>query len=50
LAELAIEPFRYLPRQLSTGFRRMEVRSLIISLADPDGLIAAIEGDGQRRG
>jgi hypothetical protein len=48
LVELAIEPPCYLPRQLSTVFRKMEVSSLIISLVDPDGFIAAVEGDGPR--
>lgn len=49
LVELAIEPPCYLPRQLSTVFRKMEVSSLIISLVDPDGFIAAVKGDGPRR-
>jgi hypothetical protein len=49
LVELVIEPPRYLPRQLSTVFRKMEVSSLIISLVDPDGFIAAVEGDGPHR-
>jgi hypothetical protein len=35
LVELVIEPPCYLPRQLSTVFRKMEVSSLIISLVDP---------------
>jgi hypothetical protein len=48
LVELVIDPPCYLPRQLSTVFRKMEVRTLIISLVDPDGLIAAVEGDGAR--
>jgi hypothetical protein len=46
LVELAIEPPCYLPRQLSTVFRTMTVSSLIISLDDPDGFIAAVKGDG----
>jgi hypothetical protein len=49
LVELVIDPPCYLPRQLSTVFRKMEVSSLIISLVDPDGFIAAVEGDGRRR-
>jgi hypothetical protein len=44
LVELAIEPPRYLPGQPSTVFRKMEVRSLIISLVDPDGFFAAVRG------
>ena len=48
LVELAIDPPCYLPRQLSTVFRRVEVSSLIISLVDPDGFIAAVEGNGAR--
>ena len=48
LVELAIDPPCYLPRQLSTVFRRVEVSSLIISLVDPDGFIAAVEGDAAR--
>jgi hypothetical protein len=49
LVELVIQPPCYLPRQLSTIFRRMEVSSLIISLVDADGFIAAVEGDGPHR-
>ena len=45
LVELAIEPPCYLPPQLSTVFRPMKISSLIISLDDPDGFIAAIQGD-----
>ena len=48
LVELAIDPPCYLPRQLSTVFRKMEVSSLIISLVDPDGFIDAVEGHGPR--
>ncbi len=50
LVELTIEPPCSTPRQLSTLFLRSKVSSLIISLADPDGFIAAIAGDGQRAG
>ena len=49
LVELAIDPPCYLPRQLSTFFRQMEVSSLTISLVDPDGFIAAVDGAGQRK-
>jgi hypothetical protein len=48
LVELVIDPPCYLPRQLSTVFRRVEVSSLIISLVDPDGFIAAVDGDAAR--
>ena len=44
LVELAIEPPCYTPRQLSTLFLRSKVTSLTISLVDPDGFIAAVEG------
>ena len=43
LVELTIDPPCYLPRQLSTVFRKMKVGSLIISLVDPDGFIAAVQ-------
>jgi hypothetical protein len=49
LVELAIEPPCYTPRQPSTLFLRNKVSSLTISLVDPDGFIAAIEGDGPHR-
>jgi hypothetical protein len=48
LVEFAIEPPCYLPPQVSTVFRKMKVSSLIISLDDPDGFIAAVKGDGPR--
>jgi hypothetical protein len=44
LVELAIEPPSYTSRQPSTLFLRSKVRSLTISLVDPDGFIAAVEG------
>jgi len=44
LVELTIEPPCYTPRQPSTLFLRSKVTSLTISLADPDGFIAAVEG------
>jgi hypothetical protein len=44
LVELAIEPPCYTPRQLSSLFLRSKVSSLTISLVDPDGFIAAVEG------
>jgi hypothetical protein len=49
LVELAIEPPCYTSRTLSTIFRKAEVSSLTISLVDPDGFIAAVEGGGSRR-
>jgi hypothetical protein len=44
LVELAIDPPSYTSRQPSTLFRRRKVSSLTISLVDPDGFIAAVEG------
>lgn len=44
LVELAIEPPCHTPRQPSTLFLRSKVSSLTISLVDPDGFIAAVEG------
>ena len=44
LVELAIEPPCYTSRQPSTLFLRSKVSSLTISLIDPDGFIAAVEG------
>lgn len=44
LVELVIEPPCYIPRQPSTLFLRSKVTSLTISLVDPDGFIAAVEG------
>jgi hypothetical protein len=44
LVELAIEPPCYTPRQRSTLFLRSKVTSLTISFVDPDGFIAAVEG------
>jgi hypothetical protein len=44
LVELAIEPPSYTSRQPSTLFLRSKVSSLTISLVDPDGFIAAVEG------
>jgi hypothetical protein len=42
LVELAIEPPCYLARQFSTQFRRARVDTLILSLVDPDGFVAAL--------
>jgi hypothetical protein len=45
LVELAIDPPCYLAPGIDTLFRRAKVERLILSLADPDGFIAAAEGD-----
>jgi hypothetical protein len=44
LVELTIDPPCYTPRQPSTLFRKAKISSLTISLVDPDGFIAAVEG------
>ena len=44
LVEIAIEPPWHTPRQPSTLFRKTKISSLTISLVDPDGFIAAVEG------
>ncbi len=44
LVELAIDPPCYTPRQPTTLFLKSKVSSLTISLVDPDGFIAAVEG------
>jgi len=49
LVELTIEPPSYTPRQPSTLFRKMKVSLLTISLVDPDGFIAAVEGPTEGR-
>jgi hypothetical protein len=46
LVELAIEPPCYTTREASTLFLKMKVSSVIISLEDPDGFIAAVDGAG----
>jgi hypothetical protein len=46
LVELGIEPPCYLAPGIDTLFRRQKVNLLIMSLVDPDGLIAAVESDG----
>jgi hypothetical protein len=43
LVELTVEPPCYTRRGLSTLFRKAKVNSLTLSLADPDGFIAALE-------
>jgi hypothetical protein len=46
LVELTIEPPCHSDRTLSTMFVKEKVSSLIVSLVDPDGFIAVVEGDG----
>ncbi len=48
LVELTIEPPIYTERKPSGMFTRWKVRSLTLSLADPDGFIAALQPPGQR--
>jgi hypothetical protein len=48
LIEVTIDPPCYPQRQPTTLFLKMKVSSLIISLVDPDGFIAAVEGDRPR--
>ncbi len=43
LVEIEIDPPCRTERCLSTFFRQMEVKQLIVSLVDPDGFIAALE-------
>jgi hypothetical protein len=45
LVELAIQPPCYLAPGIDTLFRRQKVNLLIVSLVDPDGLIAAVKRD-----
>jgi len=47
LVELAIEPPCYTGRGLGTLFRKVRVKSLTVSLADPAGFIAALEPDSR---
>ena len=46
LVEIEIDPPCHTERSLSTLFLRMEVNTLIVSLVDPDGFIAAVQRDG----
>jgi pyrimidine deaminase RibD-like protein len=46
LVELTIEPPCHTDRTLSTMFVKEKVSSVIVSLVDPDGFIAVVEGDG----
>ena len=46
LVELTLEPPCYTGRGLGTLFRKAKVTSVIMSLADPDGFVAALEPEG----
>ncbi len=46
LVEVMIEPPCHTDRTLSTMFVKERVDSLLVSLVDPDGFIAAVEGGG----
>ena len=48
LVELTIEPPGYTERKHTAMFTRGKVKSLTLSLADPDGFIAALQPPGQR--
>lgn len=45
LVEIDIDPPCHTERSLTTLFRRMKVTRLIVSLADPDGFLAALQRD-----
>jgi len=46
LVEITLDPPTYLDRSPVTLFRRAAVRSLTVSLVDPDAFIAALRGNG----
>ena len=46
LVEVTIDPPRYTDRTPSTMFVKERVNSLLVSLEDPDGFIAAVEDHG----
>jgi hypothetical protein len=48
LVEVTIDPPCYTDRTLSTMFVKERVNSLLVSLVDPDGFIAAVQGDRRR--
>ena len=48
LVEVTIDPACYTDRTPSTMFVKERVNSLLVSLVDPDGFIAAVEGHGHR--
>ncbi len=43
LVELVLDPPQRLARTLGTGFIKRRVNSVIMSLANPDGFIAAVQ-------
>jgi hypothetical protein len=45
LVAIEIDPPVRTERSLSTLFRRMKVTELVVSLVDPDGFIAAVQGE-----
>jgi hypothetical protein len=47
LVELSLEPPCYTGRTLTTMFVNQQVTSLMMSLVDPDGFVAAVEGHGR---
>ena len=47
IVEVAIEPPCHTSRTPSTAFVKERVTSLLVSLVDPDGFIAAVEGHGR---
>ena len=49
LVELTIEPPRYTGRKPVSLFTKGKVNALTLSLADPDGFIAALQPPGQRK-
>ena len=48
LVEVSIDPPCHTDRTPSTMFVKERVNSLLLSLEDPDGFIAAVEGDAQK--
>ena len=48
LVEVTIDPPCYTDRTPSTMFVKERVNSLLVSLVDPDGFIAAVQGDRPR--
>jgi hypothetical protein len=48
LVELTIEPPCYTGRKLISFFTEGKVKALTLSLADPDGFLAALQPSGQR--
>jgi hypothetical protein len=50
LVEVTIDPPCHTDRTPSTMFVKERVDSLLVSLVDPDGFIAAVEDHGHTRG